>query len=104
MNQISSPKSVDPPIPTQAIPSPDPELEPIAEERVKSKIENLERQVKEMKEVHIEGVRLSDICLYLDLEYRAKFRVPAFQKYDGNGCSTGSPLPVRNNNVPTRQE
>lgn len=64
----------------------DPEVEPITEKEVKSKIMSLENHIKQMKEAHTEIVRFSNLCLYPDLKYLPHFRVPDSEKFDGNGC------------------
>lgn len=103
MNRISSPESIDPTIHAHSIPILNFELEPIIDERVKSEIKNLERQVKEIKEAQVGGVRLSYICLYPDLEYPPKFRVPVFKNMKGMVVH-GHTSTCRNCNVQTRQK
>lgn len=46
-------------------------------------MEDLKRQIKGMEETHIEGLRLSNIYFYPDLEYPPKFQVLDFENTMG---------------------
>lgn len=67
-----------------------------AVEEVKYKIEVVENQIKQMKEVDIwKSVYFSYISLYAYLQYPPNFQVPKLEKYDGAGY-VDPPLLIRN--------
>lgn len=85
-SQMISPKVIDLGILATSAQTCDIKIKRMSAEELKSKIESLENQIKHLKGSHTDGVLFSDICLYLDLKYPPMFRIPKFEKYDGNGC------------------
>lgn len=98
VNQILSPKSIDPTSLTSSFRRLDPEIELMIEEEVKCKIERLENQIKQMKETHTASVSFSDIYLYPNLEYPPKFPMSDYKNMMGM-VVTHTPSFARNNNV-----
>lgn len=81
----------DPTIHISSPPVPNPNLKgdekiEITMEEVKSKIEVLKCQIKQIKEADERKCLLCDLCLYLHLEYPPKFQVPKLERYNRAGC------------------
>lgn len=83
---MGSSKATDPAIPTSSAPTCVAKTELMSAREMRSKIESLENQIKDLKGSHVDGVRFSDLCLYSELEYPTMLRMPKFEKYDGSGC------------------
>lgn len=57
------------------------------EKETKEMVEELEKQLKQIKGVDSWGsVDFNDLCLHLGLKFPPRFKCPDFEKYDGKGC------------------
>lgn len=81
-----------------------PEIESITEEDLKSKMENLERQIKEMKRSSHWGYSPFRYIFIPRFRISSQVSKVRFSKIQFEWLSTGSPLLVWNNNVPIFQK
>ena len=57
------------------------------EDKLTSKILSLEKSIKAIGGTdHYRGTSFSELCLFPEVQYPPKFKIPDFTQYDGSGC------------------
>lgn len=85
--QINLPQRPPPQSDNTEAPQYEEEVSATVDKETKDKVEELERQLKQIKGTDSLGnVNFSDLCIYPGLKFPNKFKCPDFEKYDGKSC------------------